>query len=99
MNFAVLVARANELEKVVASSTTDYRHNLYGRCIVSLSGAASNPTMGNGAKAAERRARNLADAKKGPSSQLKSNEAAKTIKCKTCFQSESISLACRKHGH
>lgn len=43
--------------------------------------------MGNGAKAEQRRARNAADLKKGPSSQLKANEAAKTIKCKVCFQS------------
>jgi len=43
--------------------------------------------MGNGAKAQQKRERNKEkEANKGASSQLKSNAAAKTIKCKTCFQ-------------
>ncbi|KAF1825855.1 DUF1909-domain-containing protein [Dissoconium aciculare CBS 342.82] len=42
--------------------------------------------MGNGAKAAQKRDRNAKDAKKGPSSQLKTNEAAQSVKCKICFQ-------------
>ncbi|KIW04468.1 uncharacterized protein PV09_04728 [Verruconis gallopava] len=42
--------------------------------------------MGNGAKAAQRRERKAADEKKGGGSQLKSNAAAQTIKCKVCFQ-------------
>ncbi|CAF9930787.1 MAG: hypothetical protein GOMPHAMPRED_005738 [Gomphillus americanus] len=42
---------------------------------------------GNGAKAAQKRDRNAknAAAKKGDSSQLKSNAASKTIACKICF--------------
>ncbi|KAF2197988.1 DUF1909-domain-containing protein [Delitschia confertaspora ATCC 74209] len=43
--------------------------------------------MGNGAKAQQKRER--AGAKGGkaePKSQLKSNAAAQTVKCKTCFQ-------------
>ncbi|OCK75661.1 DUF1909-domain-containing protein [Lepidopterella palustris CBS 459.81] len=41
--------------------------------------------MGNGAKAQQKRERNAKE-KKGPSSQLKSNAAAKTIICKVCRQ-------------
>ncbi|KAF2433906.1 DUF1909-domain-containing protein [Tothia fuscella] len=41
--------------------------------------------MGNGAKAQQKRDRKKDD-KKGPTSQLKTNAAAKSIKCKTCFQ-------------
>jgi len=41
--------------------------------------------MGNGAKAATRRDRKD-DGKKGPTSQLKTNQSAQSIKCKTCFQ-------------
>ncbi|EMF15320.1 DUF1909-domain-containing protein [Sphaerulina musiva SO2202] len=41
--------------------------------------------MGNGAKAQQKRERNAKDTStKG--SQLKANAAAKTIKCKVCFQ-------------
>ncbi|PVH93366.1 DUF1909-domain-containing protein [Periconia macrospinosa] len=44
--------------------------------------------MGNGNRAAQKRERNAAKAKGSePKSQLKSNAAALTIKCKTCFQS------------
>ncbi|KAF2773827.1 DUF1909-domain-containing protein [Teratosphaeria nubilosa] len=42
--------------------------------------------MGNGAKAANTRARKEAKGPKEAKSQLKSNAAAKTFKCKTCFQ-------------
>ncbi|RVX71734.1 hypothetical protein B0A52_03918 [Exophiala mesophila] len=42
--------------------------------------------MGNGAKAQQKRDRNKLDSKKEPQSQLKSNAAAQTFKCKTCFQ-------------
>ncbi|KAJ9161457.1 hypothetical protein NKR19_g2260 [Coniochaeta hoffmannii] len=40
---------------------------------------------GNGAKAAQKRERNAKDAKGGAKSQLKVNEAAKSIQCKVCF--------------
>ncbi|KAF2660351.1 DUF1909-domain-containing protein [Lophiostoma macrostomum CBS 122681] len=44
--------------------------------------------MGNGARAAQKRERNAAKGGKGEAkSQLKSNAAALSIKCKTCFQS------------
>ncbi|KAF2179412.1 DUF1909-domain-containing protein [Zopfia rhizophila CBS 207.26] len=44
--------------------------------------------MGNGAKAAQKRERNAGKGGKAEAkSQLKSNAAALTIKCKTCFQS------------
>src|SRR2546421_12452325 len=47
----------------------------------------SSAKMGNGAKAQTKRERNNAkDHAKAPSSQLKSNAAAKTIICKTCLQ-------------
>ncbi|KAF1992257.1 DUF1909-domain-containing protein [Aulographum hederae CBS 113979] len=42
--------------------------------------------MGNGAKAATRRDRALKGAGKEAKSQLKTNAAAKSVKCKTCFQ-------------
>ncbi|KAI8344963.1 At2g23090 like protein [Blakeslea trispora] len=42
--------------------------------------------MGNGAKAQMKRERNAKSAKKENSSQLKTNQAAKNIICKTCFQ-------------
>jgi len=42
--------------------------------------------MGNGAKAQQRRERNNEKAGKGGKSQLKVNEAAKTIICKVCKQ-------------
>ncbi|CAO1627977.1 unnamed protein product [Sympodiomycopsis kandeliae] len=42
--------------------------------------------MGNGNRAQQKRERNLKDAKKEPSSQLKSNQAALSVKCKTCMQ-------------
>ncbi|KAF9785959.1 DUF1909-domain-containing protein [Thelephora terrestris] len=43
--------------------------------------------MGNGAKAQQKRERNAArDAQKGNKSQLKSNEASKSIICQTCRQ-------------
>jgi hypothetical protein len=42
---------------------------------------------GNGAKAAQKRERNAEKNKKSAGSQLKSNEAAKTIKCELCKQS------------
>jgi len=41
--------------------------------------------MGNGAKAQQKRERN-AEKKSGPKSQMKINEAAKTIVCQTCKQ-------------
>jgi len=41
---------------------------------------------GNGAKAAHKREMASKDAKKGPSSQLKSNAAAQTIQCDVCKQ-------------
>lgn len=40
---------------------------------------------GNGAKAAQKRERNAKDAKGAAKSQLKVNEAAKSIQCKVCF--------------
>ncbi|KAK7739894.1 hypothetical protein SLS53_005487 [Cytospora paraplurivora] len=40
---------------------------------------------GNGAKAAQKRERNLKNAKGDAKSQLKVNEQAKDIQCKTCF--------------
>ncbi|KAF1958029.1 DUF1909-domain-containing protein [Byssothecium circinans] len=44
--------------------------------------------MGNGNRAQQKRERNAAKTKGAePKSQLKSNAAALTIKCKTCFQS------------
>jgi len=51
--------------------------------------------MGNGARAAQKRERNAKDGAKDPKSQLKSNAAAQTIKCKTCF-STFQSTAARK---
>ncbi|KEF56165.1 uncharacterized protein A1O9_07746 [Exophiala aquamarina CBS 119918] len=42
--------------------------------------------MGNGARAQQKRERNAGKDKKEPSSQLKTNAAAQTFKCKTCFQ-------------
>ncbi|CZT25818.1 uncharacterized protein RCC_11487 [Ramularia collo-cygni] len=42
--------------------------------------------MGNGAKAQQKRERAADKTKKGPTSQLKSNAAAKSVKCKVCFQ-------------
>ena len=42
--------------------------------------------MGNGAKAATKRARNQPDQKKAPKSQLNSNVKAMNIICKTCRQ-------------
>jgi hypothetical protein len=42
---------------------------------------------GNGAKAAQKRERNAEKNKKAAGSQLKANEAAKTIKCELCKQS------------
>jgi len=42
---------------------------------------------GNGAKAAQKRERNAEKNKKAAGSQLKSNEAAKTITCQQCKQS------------
>ncbi|KPI42225.1 uncharacterized protein AB675_9713 [Cyphellophora attinorum] len=42
--------------------------------------------MGNGARAQQKRERNAKDTKKGPTSQLKSNQAAKSIICKICRQ-------------
>ncbi|PWN54017.1 DUF1909-domain-containing protein [Violaceomyces palustris] len=42
--------------------------------------------MGNGARAQQKRERNAKDAKSGPSSQLKVNEAAKNVMCMTCRQ-------------
>ena len=42
---------------------------------------------GNGAKAAQKRERNADKNKKAPGSQLKQNEAAKTIVCVLCKQS------------
>ncbi|KAF1994268.1 DUF1909-domain-containing protein [Amniculicola lignicola CBS 123094] len=43
--------------------------------------------MGNGAKAQQKRERNAGKGPKDAKSQLKSNAAALSIKCKTCFQS------------
>ncbi|KAF2113966.1 At2g23090 like protein [Lophiotrema nucula] len=43
--------------------------------------------MGNGAKAQQKRDRKGDKGPKEAKSQLKSNAAALTIKCKTCFQS------------
>ncbi|KLO20435.1 DUF1909-domain-containing protein [Schizopora paradoxa] len=43
--------------------------------------------MGNGAKAQQRRERGGKDAGKGGKSQLKVNEASKSIVCGTCRQS------------
>ncbi|ORX96840.1 hypothetical protein BCR34DRAFT_628736 [Clohesyomyces aquaticus] len=43
--------------------------------------------MGNGAKAQQKRERNAGKGGKEAKSQLKSNAAALSIKCKTCFQS------------
>jgi len=42
--------------------------------------------MGNGARAQQKRERAGNKDKKEPASQLKSNAAAQTFKCKTCFQ-------------
>ncbi|KAF2748235.1 DUF1909-domain-containing protein [Sporormia fimetaria CBS 119925] len=42
--------------------------------------------MGNGAKAQQKRERAKDKGKSEPKSQLKSNAAAQTIKCKICFQ-------------
>ncbi|KAI7907616.1 At2g23090 like protein [Cokeromyces recurvatus] len=42
--------------------------------------------MGNGQKAQMKRERNAKNSKKEPTSQLKANQAAKNIICKTCFQ-------------
>ncbi|GAA6017978.1 hypothetical protein JCM10207_002729 [Rhodosporidiobolus poonsookiae] len=42
--------------------------------------------MGNGAKAAMKRDRAGAAAKKGPTSQLATNQKAMNIKCKICMQ-------------
>ncbi|KAH8554735.1 At2g23090 like protein [Umbelopsis sp. PMI_123] len=42
--------------------------------------------MGNGQKAQMKRERNAKDAKKGPTSQLKQNDAAKSVICQTCRQ-------------
>ncbi|ORY85530.1 hypothetical protein BCR37DRAFT_344266 [Protomyces lactucae-debilis] len=42
--------------------------------------------MGNGAKAATKRERNAKNETKGPTSQLKANASAMSIKCKTCLQ-------------
>ncbi|KAI8890079.1 DUF1909-domain-containing protein [Backusella circina FSU 941] len=42
--------------------------------------------MGNGAKAQQKRERNAKNSKKENGSQLKVNETAKNIICKTCFQ-------------
>ncbi|KAF2868192.1 hypothetical protein BDV95DRAFT_610159 [Massariosphaeria phaeospora] len=43
--------------------------------------------MGNGNRAQQKRERNAAKAKGGePKSQLKTNAAAQSVKCKTCFQ-------------
>ncbi|KAI8575451.1 hypothetical protein K450DRAFT_261800 [Umbelopsis ramanniana AG] len=42
--------------------------------------------MGNGQKAQMKRDRNAKDAKKGPTSQLKANNAAKSVICQTCKQ-------------
>ncbi|KAF8735741.1 hypothetical protein AX14_001531 [Amanita brunnescens Koide BX004] len=43
--------------------------------------------MGNGAKAAQRRERGGKDASKGSKSQLKVNEASKSIVCSVCKHS------------
>ncbi|KAI8993214.1 At2g23090 like protein [Pilobolus umbonatus] len=42
--------------------------------------------MGNGQKAQMKRERNAKNGKKDANSQLKTNEAAKNIICKVCFQ-------------
>jgi len=42
--------------------------------------------MGNGAKAAQKRERNAKDQKGSAKSQLKTNEAAKSIACSICKQ-------------
>ncbi|KAI9280564.1 At2g23090 like protein [Umbelopsis sp. AD052] len=42
--------------------------------------------MGNGQKAQMKRDRNAKDAKKGPTSQLKANNAAKSVICQVCKQ-------------
>ncbi|KAK0563241.1 hypothetical protein OC844_002299 [Tilletia horrida] len=42
--------------------------------------------MGNGNRAQQKRERNAKDGKKEPKSQLKTNEAAKNVKCSVCFQ-------------
>ncbi|KAH6643612.1 At2g23090 like protein [Boeremia exigua] len=42
--------------------------------------------MGNGAKAQQKRDRKGDSGPKEAKSQLKSNSAAQTVKCKTCFQ-------------
>ncbi|TPX35673.1 hypothetical protein SmJEL517_g01926, partial [Synchytrium microbalum] len=39
-----------------------------------------------GAKAQQKRERNAKDAKTGPTSQLKANQASLTIQCKICLQ-------------
>ncbi|KAL2399101.1 hypothetical protein ABEF95_007056 [Exophiala dermatitidis] len=49
--------------------------------------------MGNGAKAAMKRERNAKDGKKEPSSQLKSNAKAQSIKCKICFSTFQSTMA------
>jgi hypothetical protein len=57
--------------------------------------------MGNGAKAQTKRERNAKDNSKAPSSQLKSNAAAKTIICKTCrqdFQKTTNRAALEEHA-
>jgi hypothetical protein len=56
--------------------------------------------MGNGAKAQSKRERTK-DHSKAPSSQLKSNAAAKTIICKTCrqdFQKTTNRTALEEHA-
>jgi hypothetical protein len=62
----------------------------------------SSAKMGNGAKAQTKRERNNAkDHSKAPSSQLKSNAAAKTIICKTCrqdFQKTTNRAALEEHA-
>ncbi|MCJ1448210.1 MAG: hypothetical protein MMC23_008724 [Stictis urceolatum] len=48
--------------------------------------------MGNGARAQQKRERNAKDTKKGDTSQLKSNAAAKTIICKICRQDFQVTV-------
>ncbi|KAF7185784.1 hypothetical protein HII31_12886 [Pseudocercospora fuligena] len=67
-----------------ARSNSHDPHNNLNSQATSLHAA----TMGNGAKAQQKRERaGGKNEKKGPTSQLKSNSAAQTIKCKTCFTS------------
>ncbi|GAA5891070.1 hypothetical protein JCM5296_007367 [Sporobolomyces johnsonii] len=57
--------------------------------------------MGNGAKAAQKREKNAANQKKGPTSQLAANAKAMTLVCTVCkspFMSTSRAPALTEHA-